>query len=50
MKGSYLLEKASVDTVVPCAVGKMRNWDTVVGSVQSHEKDRRKHWLLLRQK
>ena len=42
-------KKESVEAVVPCALGKVCNWDTVDDSVQSHKKDRKKHRLLLRQ-
>ena len=43
-------EKESVDTVVPCAPGKVCNWDTVGDSLQSHKKkERRIHRLLLTQ-
>ena len=47
---SQLPEKESVETVVPCALGKVRNWDTVGDNVQLHKKKERKiHRLLLRQ-
>ena len=52
MKGSQPREKESVMTVVPCTLGKVRNWDTVDDSVRSHmnhKKERRIHRLLLRQ-
>ena len=42
MKGSQHRKEESVETVVPCAVGKVCNWDTVVDSVQSHEKGTKK--------
>ena len=41
--------KKSVETVVPRALGKVCNADTVVDSVQSQKKkERRRHKLLLR--
>ena len=33
-----LAKKESVEAVVPCALGKVCNWDTVDDSVQSHKK------------
>ena len=37
-KGHNPAKKESVKTVVPCALGKVCNWDTVVDSVPSHKK------------
>ena len=37
-KESRRSEKESVETVVPCALGMVCNWDTVGDSAQSHEK------------
>ena len=47
-RGHNPTKKESVEAVVPCALGKMCNWDTVDDSVNSHKKDRRKHRQLLR--
>ena len=50
-EGVKYREKEFVETVVPCTLGKVCNWDTVDDSVQSHKskKERRIHDLLLRQ-
>ena len=39
MKGTSQCKKESGDAVMPCTLGKVRNWNTVDDDVQSHESE-----------